>query len=78
MIGGRPERQKTERNLEIMDKWRAGTSQKALAAEYGISPARINAIISMRLRVEDAERRREQAAGWIADRGERSGCTGNR
>jgi DNA-binding CsgD family transcriptional regulator len=35
----------TQRNLEIVSRWRAGTSRHSLAAEYGVSHQRISQII---------------------------------
>lgn len=61
MIGTKPMLQKAERNWTILEKWRAGTKMKDLAAEYGICYGRVRDIIMKQQRLERvySERKRE-------------------
>lgn len=63
MIGTKPMLQKAERNWTILEKWRAGANIKDLAAEYGISYARIRGIIIEQQRLERVYSERKRALG---------------
>ena len=55
-------RRASDRNVEIMARWFAGESQKALAREYGVSQARVWQIVAP-LRMRNLRMRRVGASG---------------
>lgn len=59
MIGDRPEQQKVERNLAIVEARKAGRTLQEIGREYGISPERVRWILKRQEIMERNERRRE-------------------
>lgn len=59
MIGDRPERQKADRNLAIVEARKAGRTLQEIGREFGISPERVRWILKRQEIMERNERRRE-------------------
>lgn len=59
MIGDRPEQQKAERNLAIVEARKAGRTLQEIGREFGISPERVRWILKRQEIMERNERRRE-------------------